>query len=103
MSGRCSSPPRQAFHGVAALLCGAGFYRTWVIDGVLEHSPAEYVRRPPAPAESPTLGLTHPQLAGILTAARDTGEPERRCLGGHAGPPGLAGLRTHPREHRSPC
>jgi integrase/recombinase XerD len=24
----------------------AGFYRTAVIDGVLEHSPAEYVRRP---------------------------------------------------------
>jgi site-specific recombinase XerD len=32
-----------------------GFYRTCVIDGVLEHSPAEYVRRPTVPAESPTL------------------------------------------------
>jgi site-specific recombinase XerD len=32
----------------------AGFYRTCVIDGVLEHSPAEYVRRPHVPAESPT-------------------------------------------------
>jgi integrase/recombinase XerD len=25
----------------------AGFYRTCVIDGVLEHSPAEHIRRPP--------------------------------------------------------
>ncbi len=33
------------------------FYRTCVIDGVLEHSPAEYVRRPRVPVESPTLGL----------------------------------------------
>lgn len=36
-----------------------GFYRTCVIDGVLEHSPAEYVRRPNVPPESPTLGLSH--------------------------------------------
>jgi integrase/recombinase XerD len=34
----------------------AGFYRTCVIDGVLEHSPADYVRRPNVPAESPTWG-----------------------------------------------
>ena len=33
-----------------------GFYRTCVIDGVLEHSPAEHVRRPAVPAEPPTLG-----------------------------------------------
>ncbi len=37
----------------------AGFYRTCVIDAVLEHSPAEHVRRPNVPAESPTLGFTH--------------------------------------------
>ena len=36
----------------------AGFYRTCVIDGVLEHSPAEHVRRHTVPAESPTLGFT---------------------------------------------
>ena len=36
----------------------AGFYRTCVIDGVLEHSPAEHLRRPRVPPESPTLGLT---------------------------------------------
>jgi site-specific recombinase XerD len=42
----------------------AGFYRTCVIDGVLDHSPAEYVRRPTVPPESPTLGLTHLQVRG---------------------------------------
>ena len=39
----------------------AGFYRTAVIDGVLEHSPAEHVRRPAVPPESPTLGFTRHQ------------------------------------------
>jgi hypothetical protein len=37
----------------------AGFYRTCVIDGLLAHSPAEHVRRPTVPVDSPTLGLTH--------------------------------------------
>jgi integrase/recombinase XerD len=40
----------------------AGFYRTCVLDSMLEHSPAEHVRRPPVPAESPTLGFTHLQF-----------------------------------------
>jgi integrase/recombinase XerD len=35
----------------------AGFYRTCVVDGLLEHSPAEHVRRPRVSNESPTLGL----------------------------------------------
>jgi integrase len=48
----------------------AGFYRTCVIDGVLEHSPAEYVRRPTVPTESPTLGLSHLQFEALLAAAR---------------------------------
>lgn len=42
-----------------------GFYRTCVIDAVLEHSPADYVRRPPVPAESPTLGLSHLQFEAL--------------------------------------
>jgi integrase/recombinase XerD len=50
----------------------AGFYRTCVIDGVLEHSPAEYLRRPSVPAESPTLGLTHLQFEALLTTARES-------------------------------
>jgi hypothetical protein len=40
----------------------AGFYRTCVFDGLLEHSPAEHVRRPSVPSESPTLGFTHLQF-----------------------------------------
>jgi integrase/recombinase XerD len=46
------------------------FYRTCVIDAVLESSPAAYVRRPPVPAESPTLGLSHLQFEAMLVAAR---------------------------------
>jgi integrase/recombinase XerD len=53
----------------------AGFYRTCVIDGLLEHSPAEHVRRPAVPAESPTLGFTHLQFEALLTTARDSANP----------------------------
>jgi site-specific recombinase XerD len=49
-----------------------GFYRTCVIDGVMDHSPAEYVRRPRVSNESLTLGLSHPQFEALLTAARDS-------------------------------
>src|SRR5271165_6594292 len=44
----------------------AGFYRTCVLDGIMEHSPAEHVRRPAVPAESPTLGFTHLQFEALL-------------------------------------
>ena len=47
-----------------------GFYRTCVLDTVLVVSPAEHVRRPPVPTDSPTLGLGHLQFEAILTAAR---------------------------------
>jgi len=50
----------------------AGFYRTCVIDGALEHSPAEHVRRPSVPPESPTPGFTHLQFEAMLTAARES-------------------------------
>jgi integrase/recombinase XerD len=49
-----------------------GFYRTCVIDGILEHSPAEHVRRPHVPPESPTRGLSHLQFEAILTAAHQS-------------------------------
>lgn len=50
----------------------AGFYRTCVIDGVLDHSPADYVRRPRVSTESPTLGLNHLQFEAMLTAGRNS-------------------------------
>lgn len=68
----------------------AGFYRTAVIDGLLEHSPAEHVRRPRVPAESPTLGLTHLQLEALLTAARQS---PNRCDFALVCLLGLLGLR----------
>jgi integrase/recombinase XerD len=49
-----------------------GFYRTCVIDGLLEHSPAQWLGRPTVPAESPTLGLTHLQFEALLSAARES-------------------------------
>ena len=68
----------------------AGFYRTCVIDSVLEHSPAEYVRRPNVPAESPTLGLTHLQFEALLTAAKRSAN---RCDFALVAMLGLLGLR----------
>ena len=68
----------------------AGFYRTCVIDGILEHSPAEHIRRPSVPAESPTLGSTHLQFEAPLTAARQSSNP---CDCALAAMLGLLGLR----------
>ena len=68
----------------------AGFYRTCVIDGLLEHSPAEHVRRPMVPAESPTLGFTHLQFEAMLTAARESSHP---CDFALVAMLGLLGLR----------
>ena len=68
----------------------AGFYRTCVLDGILEHSPAEHVRRPSAPAESPTLGYTHLQFEALLTAARQSPNPYDFALVAMLG---LLGLR----------
>ena len=69
----------------------AGFYRTCVIDGILEHSPAEHVRRPSVPAESPTLGFTHLQFEALLTAARQSPNPYDFALVAMLG---LLGLRS---------
>jgi site-specific recombinase XerD len=67
----------------------AGFYRTCVLDGLLEHSPAEHVRRPAVPAESPTLGFTHLQFEALLTAARESPNPSGFALVAMLGPLGL--------------
>jgi len=68
----------------------AGFYRTCVIDGLLDHSPAEHVRRPSVPAESPTLGFTHLQFEALLTTARRSSNP---CDFALVAMLGLLGLR----------
>jgi hypothetical protein len=68
----------------------AGFYRTAVIDGVLDYSPAEHVRRPAVPAESPTLGFTHLQFEAMLTASRESANP---CDFALVAMLGLLGLR----------
>jgi site-specific recombinase XerD len=47
-----------------------GFYRVCVIDQILSHSPADYVRRPPVPTESPALGPGHLQSEALRTTAR---------------------------------
>src|SRR3984957_6759315 len=67
----------------------AGFYRTCVIDGIMPHSPAEHVRRPAVPAESPTLGFTHLQFEALLTAARESANPFGFALGAMLGLPGF--------------
>jgi len=68
----------------------AGFYRTCVLGGIIEHSPAEHVRRPAVPAESPTLGFTHLQFEALLTAARESATPYDFALVAMLG---LLGLR----------
>lgn len=48
----------------------AGFYRFAVIDGYLDRSPAEYVRRPHVPEESQVLGLDRMELGALVATAR---------------------------------
>ncbi len=57
-----------------------GFYRVCVIDAILDHSPADYVRRPTVPAESPTLGLGHLQFEALITTARLSANPNDFAL-----------------------
>jgi hypothetical protein len=54
------------------------------------HSPAAHVRRPRAPVESPTLGLSHLQFEAILSAARTSTNP---CDFALVAMLGLLGLR----------
>ena len=68
----------------------AGFYRFAVIDGVLEHSPAEYVRRPKIDTESTTLGLDRMELGAFIAQGAAAGPTDHAlaCL------LGLLGLRV---------
>src|SRR5919202_6691010 len=67
-----------------------GFYRVCVIDQILPQSPADYVRRPPVPADSPTLGLGHLQFEALITTARLSANPNDLALVALLG---LLGLR----------
>ncbi|MFB9831515.1 hypothetical protein [Actinoallomurus acaciae] len=63
----------------------AGFYRACVIDGILEHSTADHVRRPTVPLESSTLGLSHLQFEALLSAVRVSADPDDFALVGLLG------------------
>jgi len=67
-----------------------GFYRFAVIDGYLEHSPAEYVRRPRIDTESATLGLDRMELSAFV-AQGSAGSPVDHAV---ACLLGLLGLRV---------
>ena len=68
----------------------AGFYRFAVIDGVIEHSPAEHVRRPKIDTESTTLGLDRMELGAFIAQGAAAGATDHAlaCL------LGLLGLRV---------
>ena len=68
----------------------AGFYRFAVIDGRLENSPAEYVRRPRIDTESTTLGLDRMELGAFIAQGAAAGPRDHAlaCL------LGLLGLRV---------
>ncbi len=66
----------------------AGFYRFAVIDGIIEHSPAEFVRRPKIDTESTTLGLDRMELGAFIAqgAAGSAIDHALACLLGLLGP-----------------
>ncbi|MEY2591013.1 MAG: integrase/recombinase XerD [Acidimicrobiaceae bacterium] len=68
----------------------AGFYRFAVIDGTIDRSPAEYVRRPKIYTESATLGLDRMELGAFIAQGAAAGPTEHAvaCL------LGLLGLRV---------
>lgn len=66
-----------------------GFYRFAALDGRIEHSPAEYVRRPKVDWESTTLGLDRIELSAFIAQGAAAGPVDHAlaCL------LGLLGLR----------
>jgi integrase/recombinase XerD len=67
------------------------FYRTCVIYAIVDASPAAYVRRPPVPNESPTLGLSYLQFETMIVTARTSTIPLDFALVAMLG---LLGLRV---------
>jgi integrase/recombinase XerD len=68
----------------------AGFYRFAVVDGLIPHSPAEFLRRPKISTDSATLGLDRMEL-GAFVACGAAGGPMDHAL---ACLLGLLGLRV---------
>jgi len=68
----------------------AGFYRIATLDGPIEHSPAEHVRRPKIDTESATLGLDRMELSAFIAQGAAAGVMDHAlaCL------LGLLGLRV---------
>jgi integrase/recombinase XerD len=64
--------PSTVSRRLSVVIC---FYRTCVIDAILDYSPAAYVCRPSVPAETPTLGLSHLQFEAMIVAARTSINP----------------------------
>jgi hypothetical protein len=85
-----------------------GFYRTCVIAGMLEHSPAERVRRPTVPAESPdrrnVVLFCMPPCAGARVRERGGG-PGRRCSSGlvEGARSQLEAITAHAADRRLAC
>jgi len=93
-------PPGVSIKGESPLWPGST--QTRVIDGALEHSPAEHVRRPAVPPESPTLGFTHLQFEALLTTARESPRPCDFALVAMLRAARPANLRSHRRQHHRP-
>jgi len=49
----------------------AGYYKYAVAEGILASSPVEHVKRPSAPADSPTLGLDRVEARALLAQAAE--------------------------------
>jgi len=80
----------------------AGFYRTCALDGILQHSPAEHVRRPAVPRRITHARVHAPAVRGPAHRRPGVCEPVRFRTGGHARAARLANLRSHRRGHRRP-
>jgi hypothetical protein len=83
-----------------------GFYRIAVLDGLLEHSPAEHVRRPKIDTDSATLGLDCMELSAFV-AQGAAGSPVDHALACLLGLLGLRcgghrASRTRPTQSRRP-
>ena len=67
----------------------AGFYRIGLLDGLVERSSAEHVRRPKIDTESATLGLDRMELAAFVAQAAAAGTMDHvlACLLGLLGLP----------------